>query len=254
MDKDTKKDPSSSDAGDHHCSCPHHRLSDDNDSVKPPSHTENEEKTSPDELDNDQDRIELSQQDTDRPSKQLTHTSTSNSKGTFGELHLNRLTTVGRERNSRHKVASTFEWIGDKLGTPSPDAFDDSKFQSGAAADFPEVPGENERNPKLQETIASYNALAPLRRQRSRTESFRSVKSETGLGIEGLSEANVHKPNTVAGPSRSSKERSKERRATLEVPKPAYQSSALRRFTSLESASTSQFPDSPTIRVSESPT
>lgn len=271
MDKDAEEDTPSSDAGDHRCSCSHRRLSNDNNSAKPPSHTENEEQTSPDEHDSDQERMELSQQDTyqtyqstatHHPTKQLTHTSTSNSKATFGESHhLNRLTTAEIERNSRHKVAKTFEWIGDKLGTPAPDAFDDSVFQSGPAADFPEVPGENERNPELHRTKASYNQLrdvegntTPLRRQRSQTGSFVSAISEKGLGIEGLSEANLHTADTVIGPSVSSNKRPNERRSTLEVPKPAYQSPAQRRFTSPESASTSQSPRSPTIRVSESQT
>ena len=208
----------------------------------------------------------LSQQDTCQTypsaatphlSKQPTHTTTSKSKGSFGESHrLNQLTAAGIDRNSRHKVASTFEWIGDKLGTPAPEAFDDSGFQRGPAADWPQVPGENERNPELHKTIASYKILRdsegnaePLRRQRSQTGSFVSVISETGLGIEGLSEANSHTVDTAAGPSNSSNGRSKERRPTLEVPKPAHRSS-----TSPDSASTSRFPSSPTIRVSESQT
>ena len=270
--KDAEEDIPSSDAGDHHCSCSHQHLSNDNDSIKIPRHTSNEEQASLGEHDGGQGRTDLSQKDeyqihqpnaTHHPSKQLTHTSTRNSKRTLGESNRNRTTTAGVDRNSRHKVASTFEWIGDKLGTPAPDAFDDSVFQSGPAADYPETPGEPDRNPELHNTKTSYNLLrdadgnaTPLRRQRSRTGSFVSAKSETGLGIEGLieglSEADAHASDTVAGRSNSTKERSKERSATLNVPKPTYRGSSPRRFTSPGSASTNQISSSPSIIVSES--
>ena len=249
--KDAEKDTSSSNEGDHHCRCAHHRLSNENRSVKPPSHSENEEQTSPDERDSEEDGMELSQQDTyqtyqstanHRPSKQLTHTSTRDSKGV--------------SKNSRHKVASTFEWVGEKLGTPAPDAFDDSEFQSGLAADFPEVPGENERNPELHKTKASYNLLhdTPLRKQRSRPGSFVSDISERGLVIEGLSEADFDTGETVAGPSNSSDRKTKDRSSTLEVPKRAYRSPTQRRFTTPEPAPPPLPLSSPTITVSESQT
>ena len=263
MDKGIDENTPTSDPGGPHCTCSHHRPSNDNDSVKPQSQFENRGQASPDELDSDQERIELSYQIHHSPATRspsnLTHTITSDSRRSPGESnHLSRSRTATIERNSRHVVASTFERIGDILGTPAPEAFDDSKFQRGPAADFPEVPGELERNAELNRIKEQYNKMrdaAPLRKQRSRTGSFISERSETGLGIEVSSEGNSQTEDTVTGPSNPPKERSKERSATLEVPKPAYRSrSKQRRFTTPESASRAQSPNSPTIKVSDTET
>ena len=261
MDKGIDEDTPTSEPGGHHCTCSHHRPSNDNDSVKPQSQWDNRDQASPDELDSDQENVELSYQTHHSPTihspSKLTHAITSDSKATAGDsnqLHRSRTATI--ERNSRHVVASTFERIGDILGTPAPEAFDDSRFQRGPAADFPEVPGELERNAELNRIKEQYSKMrdaAPLRKQRSRTGSFISERSETGLGIEVSSEGNSQTADTVAGPSNPSNERSKERRSTLEVPKPAHRSrSAQRRFTTPESASRAPSPNSPTIRVSDS--
>lgn len=113
---------------------------------------------------------------------------------------------------SRRKVAGALVYIGQKLGTPAPDAFDDSAFLMGPAADFPTVPGEEERNPDLPQIQLSYNRprdadghLTPVPggsrgRARSRAGSFNGSfvstvgggmspgaggTSGAGLGIEG---------------------------------------------------------------------
>lgn len=97
---------------------------------------------------------------------------------------------------SRRKVAGALVYIGQKLGTPAPDAFDDSAFLMGPAADFPTVPGEEERNPDLPQIQLSYNRprdadghLTPIPggsrgRARSRAGSFNgSVVSTVGGGM-----------------------------------------------------------------------
>lgn len=167
-----------------------------------------------------------------RRSRQLSQAST---RGTMSPV----------DGGGRRKVAGAFEWIGDKLGTPAPDAFDDSAFQTGLAADFPTVPGEEERNPELHKIRASYNPkrdsegnVTPLRR---RAGSFAgSVTS--GPGVDGaLSRASAegeevaaaaHATDTMAGPSTGPGDRPRSRRATLEVPKPVYHSPAPRRESS----------------------
>lgn len=227
-------------------------------------------------MESDQDGREMTRQETyhhinqsdnlRRTSRQLSQTT---SRGTFGEARRfhrsgtqGTVVTVGTDAGSRRKVAGAFEWIGHKLGTPAPDAFDDSAFLTGPAADFPTVPGEEERNPELHKIRASYNPrrdsegnASPLRRQRSRTGSFTgSVMS--GLGIAGPSDAELHRTDTVATnpPVEPLANRPKIRRDTLEVPKPAYHSPGPRKDLSSVSTpdslvvdGTAHYPSSPTI-------
>lgn len=119
------------------------------------------------------------------------------------------------------------------LGTPAPDAFDDSAFRVGPAADFPTVPGEVHRNAELPQIMASYNQprdsegqITPIpggHRQHSRTGSF-SGSVVSGLGVDGVSDAASHSSEPAAGPS---VDRSTQRRPTLEVPKQVYHSPVL---------------------------
>ncbi|KAK2593842.1 hypothetical protein QQS21_008457 [Conoideocrella luteorostrata] len=53
------------------------------------------------------------------------------------------------ESGSRHKVVSTLIAIAGALGSATHDSFDLTKFRDGAALDFPEIPGEKERNRNL---------------------------------------------------------------------------------------------------------
>lgn len=267
-------DETSSEEGVHHCDCPHH-PNHDAQSMKParPTHVENHFQMNGHESEHDDG--DLARRQTYEsgvvpgPTRQMTRTTT---RGT--SVHIDRRTTIGTvntvasgDVGSRRRVARAFELIGDKLGTPAPDAFDDSEFLTGRAADFPTVPAEEQRNPELPQIMASYNPprdsegnatpnLA-LRKQRSRGESFTgSVVS--GLGIERLSEAELHRTDTGAGPSRPSTEGTRMRRDTLEVPTPAYLQGPVPRqdapFGSVLGSSgqddRDQDPVSPTIRIS----
>ncbi|KAH7026597.1 uncharacterized protein B0I36DRAFT_330982 [Microdochium trichocladiopsis] len=84
---------------------------------------------------------------------------------------------------SRRRVAEVFNSMANYLGTAAHDRFDDSDFKQGKAVDFPEIPGEAERNSRLGNIREAYNpqreldgSLTPeLRPQRSRASSFNSA-------------------------------------------------------------------------------
>jgi len=64
------------------------------------------------------------------------------------------------EQNShagRVKVAKSLATIGDFMGNPAQDRFDDSQFTQGKAVDWPEIPGEEQRNSKLSKIRETYN-------------------------------------------------------------------------------------------------
>ncbi|KAJ4393627.1 hypothetical protein N0V93_002840 [Gnomoniopsis smithogilvyi] len=259
----------------HHCNCPHHPNNDGR-SVKipPQAHIEDRNNTNgSNHGGRSMGRRQTYESSTmPSPTRQMTRTTTrrtsdqgASPRGTFTTLG----TVANAEGGSRRKVARAFELIGDKLGTPAPDTFDDSEFLTGRAADFPTVPAEEQRNAELPQIMASYNPprdseghatpnLA-LRKQRSRGESF-TGSTVSGLGIERLGETatEVHRTDTEAGHSRLSGEEKRPRRDTLEVPTPTYlQSPIPPKEPSFGLASGSPGPDdrdqdpsSPTIRIS----
>lgn len=58
---------------------------------------------------------------------------------------------------NRRKVAKALNTIGGFFTTTDPDRFDDSEFKHGKALDFPELPGEEHRNPALYQIRVQYN-------------------------------------------------------------------------------------------------
>lgn len=219
------------------------------------------------------------------PIREITRTTTTNTRrtsehaarrGTFGTVNTEATIVQG---GSRRRVARAFEIIGDKLGTPAPDTFDDSEFLTGRAADFPTVPAEEQRNPELPQIMASYNPprdseghatpnLA-LRRQRSRGGESYAGSVVSGLGIQrpaseedrevAAGELSRNDPAAAGSKTRSSAdEGARPRRDTLEVPAPTYLASPIpRRESSFSLASGSPGPDdrdqdpsSPAIRIS----
>jgi hypothetical protein len=156
-----------------------------------------------------------------------------------GEEYSNEIaaTTAGSSKHpdlgKRRQVAKALASISSYVGTARRELFDDSEFKSGLALNFPEVPGEINRNRALPRIRKQYN---------NRPASFTgSVGS--GLGDEGssataragspttprradagffLSERTsfeLHKSSTLssAGLTRG---RQRKRRDTLEVPAP----------------------------------
>ncbi|KAJ4424425.1 hypothetical protein N0V82_000947 [Gnomoniopsis sp. IMI 355080] len=268
------KDAMTSEESTHHCNCPH-GPSQDAHSIKTPPQAHIEDRSDANGLDHG-DRAMGRRQTNDSgampsPTRQVTRTTTRRTskqaarRGTIGTV--NSATTV--EGGSRRMVARAFEVVGDKLGTPAPDTFDDSEFLTGLAANFPTVPAEEQRNPELPQIMASYNPprdsdgnatpnLA-IRRQRSRGESFTgSVVS--GLGIERLAEAATesHRTDSGAGHNGSSAEDTRPRRDTLEVPVPTYPHSPIPPEESSKGMASGspgpddrdQDPSSPRIRIS----
>lgn len=278
-DDGKEPDETNSTQGTHKCDCPHH-PSHDVLSIRTPPQAHVEDDLEMSGIESEPEGGNMGRRQTyessvvgPSPTRQITRNTT---RGTSNHTHSARRGTFGTVNSvanvdvgGRRKVARAFELIGDKLGTPAPDAFDDSEFLTGRAADFPTVPAEEQRNPELPQIMASYNpqrdsdgnatANLAVRRQRSRGESF-TGSMVSGLGIERLAEAELHRTDTVgAGPSRPSIEgTARKRRDTLEVPTPAYlQSPVPRKESSFGLASGSPGPDdrdqdpsSPTIRIS----
>lgn len=269
-------DANNPEGGTHHCDCPHH-PSPDSQSIKTPpqAHPEDALPTGDPESDDNGGRprarrLTYESSTGPSPTRQATrsgpydHTGAAARRGTFGTVHST--SSSSGDVGSRRRVARAFELIGDKLGTPAPDAFDDSGFTTGRAADFPTVPAEELRNAELSSIMASYNpprdsdgnVTTPLRSTpRSRAESVSGSPVDTAA---------------AAGPSGSGSRLSMEgpaatrvRRDTLEVPTPAYlqsavvprRSSSSRESSSFGSASGSpgleerdREPTSPAIRIS----
>lgn len=144
--------------------------------------------------------------------------------------------TDAADKGNRLKVARMLTNVGKKLGTANYNWYDDSQFKRGKAVDFPEVPGERQRNPDLQQIKEHYSqTVTPgLRRQRSRAGSF-TGSERSRLSIEG-GPSTPREPPSPQSPRESSTwpvqaDASTESRPqlyrptnTLEVPSPAYHS------------------------------
>lgn len=162
------------------------------------------------------------------------------------------------DAGARRKVAKALNKFVDRVGTPAPDRFDDTHFQRGKAADFPEIPGEENKNPKLrrirerfnQERDSDGNVTPSLRPQPSIagsfTESVASRHSSEGLSrqlqrsLSPPSQAEPRRLRVNTLPSRrpsfelqgsssplstgASGERSPRRRDTLDIASPVFRS------------------------------
>ncbi|KAF2812966.1 uncharacterized protein BDZ99DRAFT_486380 [Mytilinidion resinicola] len=136
------------------------------------------------------------------------------------------------DAGNRKKVANMLTSIGNYFGTAAHD--DVSEFKRGRAVDFPEIPGEEHRNPALAQIRESYNPrrdaegnLTPSLRKQNSRGSFMTMGSGSGLGIEGvaLEGSSTNTPSlemqhlaTVSTAESSGIKRPPKRRDTLEVP------------------------------------
>ena len=100
--------------------------------------------------------------------------------------------TTGKQRDAkqsgtagRRKFRDIMIRLNEKTGAMAI-RNDDEAFQLGPANAFPEIPGEKERNPELQQIRERYNEIASpsLRPARSRSESVRSEGEVSALDIE----------------------------------------------------------------------
>ncbi|KAK6815691.1 hypothetical protein PG987_016457 [Apiospora arundinis] len=184
-----------------------------------------------------------------RLSRDGLHPTAHNPQSSLPDLHRNMSNgseDVRPDAGGRRKMARMIGDLGRYMGTPAPDLFDDSEFKHGKALDFPEIPGEAERNADLVQVRLQYNPprdsedeSPPLRRTRSRAESFTSIAA--GYDAMGISISRSASPSRVpsarsntlpvgrtpqddAAPhitTADSNDARPRRRETLEVPSPA---------------------------------
>jgi hypothetical protein len=202
---------------------------------------------------------------------------TTTKRSTFSRI----VPTISRstdDAGNRRKVAQTLAAFGEYIGNAAPDRFDDSDFKHGKALDFPEIPGEEQRNPDLHRVRREYNALrdddgnvTPLSRIPSRAASFVSVGSRGSMERSATLPASPRSPHerisfdlpTPDSPTPgSSGGLPRPRRDTLEVPAPVHQSHHHHHHRNSLSGSGSSIghidampkgPSSPTIVVSSEP-
>lgn len=74
-----------------------------------------------------------------------------------GILQFHRRTSSGADAGNRRKVARALTTLSNAFGTASSDRYDDSEFKRGPALDFPEIPGEQNRNRDLSQIRERYN-------------------------------------------------------------------------------------------------
>lgn len=135
------------------------------------------------------------------------------------------------DSGSRRKVAKMFIAVGNSLGAAAHDWFDDSEFKRGRAVDFPEIPGEINRNRDLAQIRELYNPrrdadgnATPL--PRSRASSFvGSVAS--GRGVEGLSRAASPRPSRSPSPLPVTAAGQRQRASTMPVGRVSFELQAV---------------------------
>ncbi|KAJ8059099.1 hypothetical protein OCU04_012075 [Sclerotinia nivalis] len=128
---------------------------------------------------------------------------------------------------NRRKVANFLTAIGNYIGTAAEFRLDDSEFKHGKAVDFPEIPGEDQRNPKLPHIREAYNHtrdadgnITPVLRP-SRAPSINGsiisgldIEASTGIGEP----ASPLSPTSQFSSSPANGDLPRPRRDTLEVP------------------------------------
>jgi hypothetical protein len=189
-----------------------------------------------------------------------------------------------RIRNKhRNRVANLLHTVGDYLGTPGPEHFDDSAFKREGQHEFPAIPGEAERVARFAELRDQYrihreNDEGIITPGLSRINSYSSIRTAEGGSSRNRGVSPARPPRSpvrssttpveqnghpseelnriptcpVAGPSRD-----RVRRATLEVPnRPSPVHLRLRSDSSSTTATPNMIPDpqgSPIIVVSAEP-
>ena len=142
----------------------------------------------------------------------------------------------------RRRVATVLLKVNKLFETPASSSFDDSQFTHGPAVEFPELPGEENRNPNFIRIRNQYNQNREaenasdsfLSRRHSRASSYAgSVNSGVsgdpvnpgGERARGISPVPRALRSTSPSPDRPGDSRATEssaRRDTLEVPRPTH--------------------------------
>ncbi|KAI8961786.1 hypothetical protein F5Y11DRAFT_366451 [Daldinia sp. FL1419] len=114
---------------------------------------------------------------------------------------------------NRRRVYDVFVKVSNYLGTASADQFDDSEFKHGKAIDFPEIPAEDIRNPKLNRIRETYNShhnedegtsIRPSRAG-SFAGSIASAYSFEGSPVMSRAISAPHAPSRSSSPSPSTR-------------------------------------------------
>ncbi|KAK4186397.1 hypothetical protein QBC35DRAFT_501473 [Podospora australis] len=101
----------------------------------------------------------------------------------------------------RRSVAKVLRKVSHTFGTAAPDTYDDREFQEGIASDYPELPGEAERNRDLNKIRSTYNSPRPDDDEHHRGR--RSRAGSTAGSIRTLSQSRPSPPTTSRGLSPS---------------------------------------------------
>ncbi|KAL9074305.1 MAG: hypothetical protein Q9157_004427 [Trypethelium eluteriae] len=190
--EDVIKAAPNADASMHHCNCSHHHLDDNQSSIPRNLRTMGSSPNSRDARSLDGSTDEMTPQHA-AVLPEMQQASTRLSTSSSHSIHVvptqshqvERIRTV--DVGGRRKVAKALTAMGNFFGNAHRDWFDDSEFKRGKALDFPEIPGEEHRNPDLTQIRDAYNPrrdsagnATPVHpEQRSRASSLnRSVASD----------------------------------------------------------------------------
>ena len=186
-----------------------------------------------------------------------------------------------QDLGGRRRIARTLLRISDRIGSAQENSFDDRSFKRGPALEYPTLPGEEQRNDKLNDIMNRYNhardaerdadGVAGTRaRSHSRAPSFNgSMRSGLGIDLGESSSPRAPSPRRPTLPaerssgdlettlSQTTSGATVQRRATLEVPLTTHQSQSHSRTFSGSSVtfdpSANEGPRSPVIVVSPDP-
>ncbi|KAJ4347998.1 uncharacterized protein N0V89_009370 [Didymosphaeria variabile] len=122
----------------------------------------------------------------------------------------------------RRRVAEMLQRAGDKLGSAAHNKYDERHYNHSRAREFPEIPGENLRNPELNELQRQYSIRRDvvLREEKSRAAS----PSPSNLTFPDLDASPTASPVLQQNEFSESPERMPTRRDTLEIPSPTHKS------------------------------
>ncbi|KAL9085263.1 MAG: hypothetical protein Q9165_007697 [Trypethelium subeluteriae] len=160
--EDVVKAAPSADTPIHHCNCSHHHLEHNQSSGPPNLQTMESSPNSRDARSLDDNMYETRPRDTVVVSE-MQQISPRLSTSSSQSIHVAPTQSNPMERaqtvdvGSRRKVAKALTAMGNFFGTAHRDWFDDSEFKRGKALDFPEIPGEEHRNPDLTQIRDAYN-------------------------------------------------------------------------------------------------
>lgn len=171
-------------------------------------------------------------------------------------------TTSSTADAGRRKVAKTFDWMSKKLGTAADDTFNDADNFSGKAREFPEIPGEQNRNPKLGQIREGYNQYrgsspAPPRTRRGSQDAddlsmHRSrSRSPSGPRQSVSSDRQGHDRHESTASAASAGAPRTARRDTLTLPRESYRSGSRTEPPTTTAMEVPEGPRSPAIMVSQ---